>query len=119
MRVLIIEDDCGMAELLKQGLEEENHFVSIAHDGCQGLEISESERFDVIVLDWMLPHMDGLEIARRLRKSGRTVPILMVTARDAAPDIIRGLEAGASDYLVKPFSFEEFVARLIALARVS
>ena len=117
MRVLIVEDDRGMAELLQKGLEEENHVVSVAHDGAEGLEMTGSYQFDVLVLDWMLPRMDGLEVARRLRKSGNSMPILMLTARDAVPDIVKGLDAGADDYLTKPFSFAEFLARLRALAR--
>lgn len=117
MRVLIVEDDRSMAELLQKGLEEENHVVSVAHDGAEGLELTQSYQFDVLVLDWMLPRMDGLELARRVRKSGRSFPILMLTARDAVPDIVKGLDAGADDYLTKPFSFAEFLARLRALAR--
>jgi DNA-binding response OmpR family regulator len=81
------------------------------------LEIAKSYEFDVIVLDWMLPLMDGPEVARRLRKLGNSLPILMLTARDAVPDIVKGLDAGADDYLTKPFSFAEFLARLRALAR--
>jgi DNA-binding response OmpR family regulator len=117
VRILIVEDDRSMAELLQKGLEEEAHVVSLAHDGAEGLELSESYQFDVVVLDWMLPLIDGLEVARRLRKSGRSIPILMLTARDAVPDIVKGLDAGADDYLTKPFSFAEFLARLRALAR--
>ncbi|HTU36300.1 MAG TPA: response regulator transcription factor [Candidatus Acidoferrum sp.] len=117
MRVLIVEDDRRMAELLQKGLEEENHVVSVAHNGAEGLEMTQSYQFDVLVLDWMLPRMDGLEVARRVRKSGRSTPILMLTARDAVPDIVKGLDAGADDYLTKPFSFAEFLARLRALAR--
>jgi DNA-binding response OmpR family regulator len=117
MRVLIVEDDRSMAELLQKGLAEENDAVSVARDGLSGLELGEAYQFDVIVLDWMLPRMDGLEVARRLRKSGRSAPILMLTARDAVPDIVKGLDAGADDYLTKPFSFAEFLARLRALAR--
>lgn len=117
VRVLIVEDDRSMAELLQKGLEEENHVVSVAHNGVDGLEMTESYQFDVLVLDWMLPRMDGLELARRVRKSGRPTPILMLTARDAVPDIVKGLDAGADDYLTKPFSFAEFLARLRALAR--
>jgi DNA-binding response OmpR family regulator len=117
MRVLIIEDDRNMAGLLRRGLEEENHIVSLALEGRAGLELAESYQFDVIVLDWMLPGMDGLEVARRLRKGGKATPILMLTARDAVPDIVKGLDAGADDYLTKPFSLAEFLARLRALAR--
>jgi DNA-binding response OmpR family regulator len=117
VRVLIIEDDRAMVELLRKGLEEENHVVSTAHDGASGLDLGESHHFDVVVLDWMLPEMDGLHVARRLRASNRPAPILMLTARDAIPDIVKGLNAGADDYLTKPFSFAEFLARLRALAR--
>jgi len=106
-----------MADLLKRGLTEENHIVSVASDGPEGLALSESYQFDVIVLDWMLPRLDGVEVARRLRKNGRAVPILMLTARDAVPDIVKGLDAGVDDYLTKPFSFAEFLARLRALSR--
>ncbi|HTS12228.1 MAG TPA: response regulator transcription factor [Candidatus Limnocylindrales bacterium] len=117
MRILIVEDDRTMADLLKRGLTEENHIVSVASDGPEGLALSESYQFDVIVLDWMLPRLDGVEVARRLRKNGRAVPILMLTARDAVPDIVKGLDAGVDDYLTKPFSFAEFLARLRALSR--
>jgi DNA-binding response OmpR family regulator len=110
MRVLIIEDDRPMTELLRKGLQEEGHTVSIALEGRAGLELAESYQFDVIVLDWMLPGLEGLEVARRLRKGGKITPILMLTARDAVPDIVKGLDAGADDYLTKPFSFAEFLA---------
>jgi DNA-binding response OmpR family regulator len=117
MRFLIVEDDTNMAGLLRKGLEEENHVVSSAADGRAGLDLVQSYQFDVIVLDWMLPGMDGAEVARRLRKRGNATPILMLTARDAVPDIVKGLDAGADDYLTKPFSFAEFLARLRALGR--
>jgi DNA-binding response OmpR family regulator len=119
MRVLIVEDDRAMAGLLKKGLEEENHIVSEAFEGRAGLELASSYEFDVIVLDWMLPAMEGTEVARRLRKAGKTTPILMLTARDAVPDIVKGLDMGVDDYLTKPFSFAEFLARLRALGRRS
>lgn len=106
-----------MSGLLQKGLEEESHVVSLATDGRAGLELAESYRFDVIVLDWMLPKMDGLEVARRLRKEKNSTPILLLTARDAVPDIVKGLDVGADDYLTKPFSFAEFLARLRALGR--
>lgn len=117
MRVLIVEDEKKMAELLKKGLEEENHSVSLAHDGPGGLEMSELYEFDAIVLDVMLPGIDGFEVARRLRRNKNTTPILMLTARDAVPDIVKGLDVGADDYLTKPFAFEEFLARLRSVAR--
>jgi DNA-binding response OmpR family regulator len=117
MRVLIIEDDRAMSTLLQQGLQEEHHVVSSAADGQIGLELAKSYQFDVIVLDWMLPGMDGLEVMRRLRKTGNSSPILMLTARDAVFDIVKALDVGADDYLTKPFSFAEFLARLRALSR--
>jgi DNA-binding response OmpR family regulator len=117
MRILIVEDERGMAELLKKGLEEENHSVTLAFDGRAALEFAELYEFDAIVLDLMLPKIDGFEVARRLRRSKNETPILMLTARDAAPDIVKGLDLGADDYLTKPFSFEVFLARLRAVAR--
>ena len=117
MRVLIIEDERGMAELLKKGLEEENHRVALAFDGLEGLELARTYEFDAIVLDLMLPRVDGFEVARRLRHAGNQTPILMLTARDAVPDIVKGLDRGADDYLTKPFSFEVLLARLRSVAR--
>jgi DNA-binding response OmpR family regulator len=117
MRVLIVEDERAMAELLKKGLEEENHRAALAFDGVQGLELAKSYEFDAIVLDLMLPRVDGFEVARRLRHGGNQTPILILTARDAVPDIVKGLDLGADDYLTKPFSFEVFLARLRTVAR--
>jgi len=117
MRVLIIEDEKAMAELLKKGLEEENHRVALAFDGLEGLELAKTYEFEAIVLDLMLPRLDGFEVARRLRHAGNQIPILILTARDAVPDIVKGLDLGADDYLTKPFSFEEFLARLRTIAR--
>ena len=117
MHVLVVEDDEKMAGLLKRGLEEENHRVTVSKDGGSGLEIAESYNFDVIVLDVMLPHIDGFEVARRLRRKHIKTPVLMLTARDAVPDITTGLDSGADDYLTKPFAFAELVARIRALAR--
>lgn len=116
MRILIVEDEKKMAAVLKKGLEAENHRVTLAFDGRTGLELGSTD-FDVIVLDLMLPLMDGFEVARRLRKNGSQIPILMLTARDAVPDIVKGLDLGADDYLTKPFSFEVFLARLRSVAR--
>jgi two-component system response regulator MprA len=117
MRVLIVEDERAMAELLKKGLEEENHRAALAFDGVQGLELARTYEFDAIVLDLMLPRVDGFEVARRLRSAGNQTPILILTARDSVPDIVKGLDLGADDYLTKPFSFEEFLARLRTVAR--
>jgi len=117
MRILVIEDERKMAELLRKGLEEEGHVVSVAFDGNLGLETARSFEFDAIVLDVMLPYVSGYEIARRLRQSRRQTPILMLTARDAEADVIKGLDLGADDYLTKPFSFEVLLARLRAIIR--
>jgi len=117
MRILLVEDDIRMAELLRRGLAGQGHAVDVATDGIKGLEKSESLPFDVIVLDLMLPGLDGLSVARRLRAGGSRTPILMLTARDSAPDIVRGLNLGADDYLTKPFSFEVLAARLRVIGR--
>lgn len=117
MQVLVVEDERRMAELLRQGLEEEGHSVVLASDGKEGLAIAESHAFDAIVLDVMLPGMDGFSIARKLRASLNQTPILMLTARDATEDMVAGLNLGADDYLVKPFSFDVLLARLRAVSR--
>ena len=117
MRVLIVEDEPEMAQLLAKGLREEQFEISLARDGRAALEKSEETDFDVILLDVMLPQMNGLEVARRLRHREQETPVLMLTARDSVPDIISGLNAGADDYLTKPFSFLELLARIRALAR--
>jgi DNA-binding response OmpR family regulator len=117
MRILVVEDDAKMAELLRRGLSKEGHSVDVAGDGLKGLEKGQSLQFDAIVLDIMLPGLDGLTAARRLRSGGVRSPILMLTARDSAPDIVRGLDVGADDYLTKPFSFEVLSARLRVIAR--
>ncbi len=117
MRVLIVEDEKDMAQVLKVGLEEENHLVSLAFDGVSGLEVARACDFDVIVLDVMIPKLDGFEVARRLRDKGNRTPILMLTARDTVPDVVKGLDLGADDYLTKPFSFAVLLARLRAASR--
>ena len=117
MRILIVEDERKMATLLRKGLEEEHHSVVIASDGKDGLNLALDQEFDAIVLDIMMPGLDGFEVARRLRAKGNRTPILMITARDTVPDVVKGLDLGADDYLTKPFSFEEFVARLRAIGR--
>jgi DNA-binding response OmpR family regulator len=117
MRLLVVEDEQRMAALLEQGLEEEGHQVYVTRDGEQGLAAAQSSTFDVIVLDVMLPRMDGLTVARRLREAGNQTPILMLTARDKMTDVVKGLDIGADDYLTKPFSFDVLVARLRAVSR--
>ncbi len=117
MRILVVEDERRMAELLRQGLMEDGHAVTLAVDGREGLSIAEGGGFDVLVLDVMLPGTSGLAIARHLRAQRDRTPILMLTARDAASDIVQGLDIGADDYLTKPFSFEVLLARVRAVGR--
>jgi DNA-binding response OmpR family regulator len=117
MRVLIVEDDARMSELLRQGLEEEGHSVVVAADGETGLAMAQAGEFDVVVLDVMLPKLDGIAVAKRLRGERNATPILMLTARDDTADIVKGLDSGADDYLTKPFSLEVLLARLRAVSR--
>jgi DNA-binding response OmpR family regulator len=117
MRILVVEDDAKMAELLRRGLAGQGHTVEVAMDGIKGLEKAQNLPFDAIVLDIMLPGLEGLHVARRLRATGIRVPILMLTARDSVADIVKGLDVGADDYLTKPFSFEVLAARLRVVAR--
>jgi two-component system copper resistance phosphate regulon response regulator CusR len=116
MRILVIEDELKTAAYLKKGLEESGYAVDVAHDGPQGLILAQEEQYDVIVLDVMLPGMDGWTVVRSLR-STHTTPVLFLTARDDVDDRVRGLELGADDYLVKPFAFVELLARVRTLAR--
>jgi DNA-binding response OmpR family regulator len=117
MRVLVVEDDAKAARFLRQGLEEEGHAVDVAVDGVEGVQLGAVNPYDVIVLDIQLPRKNGLQVAAELRRDGTTTPILMLTGRDASADIIRGLDAGADDYLTKPFDFDELLARVRALGR--
>ena len=117
MFVLIAEDEAKMAALLERGLKAEGHSVVVAHSGTDAFDLAVASPFNVIVLDVMLPQMDGFEIARRLRARAIQTPILMLTARDAASDKVKGLDGGADDYLTKPFLFAEFLARLRAVSR--
>ena len=117
MRVLIVEDERQMAEQLRKGLEREGYSVLVANDGEHGLDLARTVDHDLLILDWMLPKLDGVQVARRLRHAGIDTRILMLTARDAPPDVVEGLDCGADDYLIKPFAFEVLLARLRALAR--
>jgi len=117
MRVLIVEDEKRMALLLKKALEEKNHSAVTAFAGQDGLFAAQQNDFDVIVLDLMLPGLDGFEVARKLRGSGDKTPVLVLTARDAVADIVKALDLGVDDYLTKPFALAEFMARLRAVAR--
>jgi two-component system, OmpR family, response regulator len=117
VRVLVVEDEAKMAGLLKRGLEEEGYAVDIAATGPDGLWSGTENQYDAILLDVMLPELDGFEVCRQLRQRGRWAPVLMLTARDDVDDRVQGLDAGADDYLVKPFSFSELLARVRALVR--
>lgn len=112
MHILIIEDEIGIVQFLKQGLEEEGYVVTIATDGLQGFEKIQNNSFDLILLDWMLPKMTGLELCKAIRLKDSAVPILFLTAKDTVQETIAGLKAGANDYIKKPFSFEELVERI-------
>jgi two-component system, OmpR family, response regulator len=117
MRVLVVEDDVKMAGLIRRGLVEEGLAADIAGTGDDALWMAAATEYDAVVLDVMLPGTDGFEVCRRLREAGTWSPVLMLTARDAVEDRVAGLDAGADDYLTKPFSFAELLARLRALAR--
>jgi two-component system OmpR family response regulator len=117
MRLLVVEDDVKMASLLKRGLEREGHAVDLADSGPQALWAGMEFPYDAVLLDAMIPPPDGFEVCRQMRQAGRWMPVIMLTARDAVEDRVRGLDAGADDYLSKPFSFAELNARLRALLR--
>jgi DNA-binding response OmpR family regulator len=117
VRVLIVEDERRLAELLARGLREAGHVVDVRHTGTDGLQAALSGNHDSMVLDVMLPGLDGIAVCQEIRSRGRTVPVLMLTARGGIPDRVAGLDAGADDYLPKPFSFDELLARLRALHR--
>jgi len=117
MRLLVVEDDRKVAGFIAQGLREEGYAVDHAADGEQATLLAHVNDYDVILLDLMLPKKNGLQIAAELRREGRHTPILMLTARDATEDVVRGLNAGADDYLAKPFKFDELLARVRALVR--
>ncbi len=117
MHILIAEDDVRLARVLRRVLQEDGHVVDVASDGRQALELGSERGVDLIILDVMLPEMDGFEVCRALRSAGVDTPILMLTARSAVDDRVRGLDAGADDYLVKPFALAELQARVRALTR--
>ena len=117
MKILVVEDERKVASFIKQGLEEEGHAIDVAIDGEQATMMAHVYEYDAILLDVMLPKKNGFQVAAELRREGRNTPIIMLTSRDASEDVVRGLDAGADDYLAKPFQFEELLARLRALAR--
>lgn len=112
MRILIVEDEAGIVQFLQQGLEEEGYQITSASDGLKGFECIQKERFDLILLDWMLPKMTGLELCKAIRLKDARTPILFLTAKDTIQETIEGLQAGANDYIKKPFSFDELLERI-------
>ena len=114
MRILIIEDEPGIANFLKEGLEEESYAADVSHSGNEGLEMALQNEgdYDLLLVDWMIPGISGIEVCRQIRKTGSEVPIILLTARDTTEDTVFGLEMGANDYIKKPFSFEELLARI-------
>jgi two-component system response regulator ArlR len=112
MKILIVEDEIGIANFLKQGLEEEGYSILVANDGKTGLELALSQKVNVILLDWILPKMTGIEVCKSIRKTDTTTPIIFLTAKDTVQETIEGLKAGANDYIKKPFSFDELVERI-------
>jgi two-component system copper resistance phosphate regulon response regulator CusR len=117
MRILVVEDDRKVAGFIEQGLQEEGHIVDLARDGDEATMLAHVSEYDIILLDVVLPKKNGFQIAAELRREGRNTPILMLTSRDATEDVVRGLDAGADDYLAKPFPFDELLARIRALHR--
>lgn len=112
MRILIVEDEKGISNFLKDGLEEEGFAVDFASDGRKGLELASTNDYDLLIFDWMLPGLSGIELCREFRKLNQTAPVIFLTARDTVQDIVFGLEAGANDYIKKPFEFDELLARI-------
>jgi DNA-binding response OmpR family regulator len=117
MRILIVEDEKSLADIIKKGLEEEGYAVDVVYNGEEGLFMAENEPSDLIILDIMLPVIDGMTILKKIRKAGIKTPVLMLTAKDTIMDKVSGLDSGADDYLTKPFAFEELLARMRALLR--
>ena len=119
MRVLIIEDEVKVASFISEGLQEEGYKVAVAYDGKTGMDLIKEASFDIILLDLMIPEIDGLEVLRNARAWGIDTPILIITAKSSKEDVVKGLDTGSDDYLTKPFSFEELLARIRALLRRS
>ena len=117
MRVLVVEDEVRIASFIRKGLQEEQYVVDVTADGDAALDFVGAASYDLIILDVMLPRRDGFSVCKEIRRRGMKTPVLMLTARDAVDDRVRGLDAGADDYLVKPFAFKELLARLRALSR--
>jgi DNA-binding response OmpR family regulator len=115
--ILVVEDEPAMRDIVRQGLAEANHTVTLARDGAEALAALESTTFDVVLLDVMLPVVTGIDVLREMRARGSRIPVLLLTARDGSADVVAGLDAGADDYLVKPFAFDVLLARLRAISR--
>ncbi|SDH12246.1 DNA-binding response regulator, OmpR family, contains REC and winged-helix (wHTH) domain [Flavobacterium omnivorum] len=112
MHILIVEDEAGIVQFIQQGLEEEGYKITSASDGLMGFQLTQKENFDLILLDWMLPKMTGLELCKAIRLKNNSTPIIFLTAKDTIQETIEGLKAGANDYIKKPFSFDELVERI-------
>lgn len=112
MRILLVEDEAGIVQFLQQGLEEEGYEITTASDGEKGLELLLNENYELVLLDWMLPNLSGLEVCKIFREKNKTTPIIFLTAKDTVQETIKGLQAGANDYIKKPFSFDELVERI-------
>ncbi|MES2410016.1 MAG: response regulator transcription factor [Bacteroidota bacterium] len=110
--ILIVEDEEGIVQFLKQGLEEENYQISAATNGLDGFKLFQSEKFDLVLLDWMLPKMTGLQVCQKIRETNSKIPIIFLTAKDTVQETVEGLKTGANDYIKKPFSFDELVERI-------
>jgi len=110
--ILIVEDEEGIVQFLKQGLEEEGYIISAANDGKEGLKLFQNDKFDLLLLDWMLPKMTGLELCKTIRQENNKVPIIFLTAKDTVQETVEGLKSGANDYIKKPFSFDELLERI-------
>jgi two-component system copper resistance phosphate regulon response regulator CusR len=117
MRILLVEDDIGASRFIRKGLQEEGYTVDVALDGEEGLHLATSQTYDLIILDIMLPEISGFALLKDARKKGVLTPVIFLTARDEKNDVVRGLELGADDYLIKPFSFPELLARIKAVLR--
>lgn len=117
MRILVVEDEHRIAQAIKEGLEQETYAVDVAYDGEEGYNCASVEEYDLIIMDVMMPKMDGFEVVKKLRADDIHIPVIMLTAKDQNKDIVNGLDSGADDYLAKPFSFEELLARIRALLR--
>jgi two-component system copper resistance phosphate regulon response regulator CusR len=112
MRILVVEDEPGIANFLRDGLVEEGYAVDVAADGTNGLKMALTSEYDLLLLDWMLPGMSGVDLCRQIRRNGRTTPVILLTARDTAQDVVFGLDSGVNDYIRKPFDFDELLARI-------